>query len=37
MIPELAGAERRARLRLARGPRIGPVTFREALQHFGSA
>jgi DNA processing protein len=24
-------------LRLARGPRIGPVTFREALQHFGSA
>jgi len=22
---------------LARGPRIGPVTFREALQHFGSA
>ena len=37
LIPELAGAERRAQLRLARGPRIGPVTFREALQHFGSA
>src|SRR5262245_28648312 len=35
--PELDSAERRARLRLARGPRIGPVTFREALQHFGSA
>jgi DNA processing protein len=30
-------AERRARLRLARSSRIGPVTFREALQHFGSA
>jgi DNA processing protein len=30
-------AERRARLRLARSPRIGPVTFQEALQHFGSA
>jgi len=30
-------AERRARLRLARSPRIGPVSFREALQHFGSA
>lgn len=30
-------AERRARLRLARSPRIGPVTFHEALQHFGSA
>jgi DNA processing protein len=29
--------ERRARLRLARSPRIGPVTFQEALQHFGSA
>ena len=29
--------ERRARLRLARSPRIGPVTFHEALQHFGSA
>jgi DNA processing protein len=35
--PELDPAERRARLRLARGSRIGPVTFREALQHFGSA
>jgi DNA processing protein len=29
--------ERRARLRLARTSRIGPVTFREALEHFGSA
>ena len=29
--------EWRARLRLARGARIGPVTFHEALQHFGSA
>ena len=34
---ELDAAERRARLRLARGSRIGPVTFRDALQHFGSA
>src|SRR5437764_191667 len=34
---ELDAAERRARLRLARGSRLGPVTFREALQHFGSA
>ncbi len=30
-------AERRARIRLARSPRIGPVKFHEALQHFGSA
>jgi DNA processing protein len=30
-------AERRARLRLARSARIGPVTFHEALAHFGSA
>jgi DNA processing protein len=37
LTPELDPAERRARLRLARGSRIGPVTFREALQHFGSA
>ncbi|TAJ42002.1 MAG: DNA-protecting protein DprA [Reyranella sp.] len=29
--------ERRARLRLARSARIGPVTFHEALAHFGSA
>jgi DNA processing protein len=36
-IPELDPAERQARLRLARSPRIGPVTFLEALQHFGSA
>ncbi len=34
---ELDPAERRARLRLARSARIGPVTFHEALQHFGSA
>src|SRR3982074_3776035 len=34
---ELDPAERRARLRLARSRRIGPVTFHEALQHFGSA
>jgi DNA processing protein len=30
-------AERRARVRLARSRRIGPATFLEALQHFGSA
>jgi DNA processing protein len=30
-------AERRARLKLARSARVGPVTFHEALQHFGSA
>jgi len=36
-ITGLDAAERRARLGLARSPRIGPVTFREALQHFGSA
>jgi DNA processing protein len=35
--PETDPAERRARLRLARSPRIGPVSFHEALQHFGSA
>ena len=29
--------ERRARLRLARSARIGPITFHEALVHFGSA
>lgn len=29
--------ERRSRLRLARSARIGPVTFHEALAHFGSA
>ena len=34
---ELDSAERRARLRLARSARIGPVTFHEALAHFGSA
>ena len=36
-IPELEPAERRARLRLARSPRVGPITFHEALQHCGSA
>ena len=34
---ELDPCERRARLRLARSARIGPVTFHEALAHFGSA
>jgi DNA processing protein len=34
---DLDPAERRARLRLARSRRVGPVTFHEALQHFGSA
>jgi DNA processing protein len=34
---ELAPAERRARLRLARSTRIGPVAFHEAIAHFGSA
>jgi DNA processing protein len=34
---ELDPGERRARLRLARSARIGPVTFHEALAHFGSA
>ena len=35
--PELDPAERLARVRLARSPRIGPVSFHEALAHFGSA
>jgi len=34
---DLTPAERRARLRLARSARVGPVTFHEALAHFGSA
>lgn len=34
---DLPPAERRARLRLARSARVGPVTFHEALSHFGSA
>src|SRR5580704_9265448 len=34
---QLDPAERRARLRLTRSARIGPVTFHEALEHFGSA
>jgi DNA processing protein len=33
----LEPAERKARLRLARSRRVGPVTFHEALQRFGSA
>ena len=37
LTPETDPAERRARVRLARSRRIGPVTFLEALQHFGSA
>ncbi|MFZ5779081.1 MAG: DNA-processing protein DprA [Pseudomonadota bacterium] len=36
-VPDIGPAERTARLRLARSPRVGPVTFHEALQHFGSA
>lgn len=35
--PELDPRERRARLRLARSARVGPLTFHEALGHFGSA
>lgn len=34
---ETAPSERRARLRLARTPRIGAVGFHQALAHFGSA
>jgi len=34
---DIAPEERRARLRLARSARVGPVTFHEALAHFGSA
>lgn len=37
LAPEIESAERQARLRLARSPRIGPVAFHEALAHFGSA
>jgi DNA processing protein len=33
----LLGGERLARIRLARTPRIGPVTFHEMLGHYGSA
>ena len=36
-VAEIDPSERRARLRLARSRRVGPVTFHEALQHFGSA
>jgi DNA processing protein len=35
--PETDSQERLARLRLARSPRIGAVTFHQALGHFGSA
>ncbi len=35
--PEIDSEERLARVRLARSPRIGAVTFHEALGHFGSA
>jgi DNA processing protein len=34
---EIDPRERRARERLARSARVGPVTFHEALAHFGSA
>ena len=34
---DLDPGERRARIRLARSPGIGPVKFHDALQHFGSA
>lgn len=34
---ETTPTERRARLRLARSARVGPITFHEALAHFGSA
>ena len=34
---EITPTERHARLRLARSARIGPVSFHEALAHFGSA
>ncbi|MBI3199076.1 MAG: DNA-protecting protein DprA [Rhodospirillales bacterium] len=34
---DLDPLERRARLRLARSHRIGPVAFHEAVSHFGSA
>lgn len=37
MIEALTPAERLARLRLARSETIGPVTFRELLQHFPNA
>lgn len=36
-VAALDPAERRARLRLARTSRIGPVAFHQALAHFGSA
>ena len=35
--PPLAEAERLARLRLARTDRVGPVTFKQLLERFGSA
>ncbi|MBM3643387.1 MAG: DNA-protecting protein DprA [Alphaproteobacteria bacterium] len=36
-VQALAPPERRARLRLARTPRIGPMAFHAALTHFGTA
>lgn len=37
MTPPLSPAERLARLRLARSENVGPVTFRDLLDHFGNA
>ncbi|MEP5262777.1 MAG: DNA-protecting protein DprA, partial [Nitratireductor sp.] len=37
MAAALSAAERFARLRLARSENIGPVTFRDLLDHFGNA
>ena len=37
MSSPLAPAERLARLRLARSENVGPVTFRDLLDHFGNA
>lgn len=37
MTAALSAAERLARLRLARSENIGPVTFRDLLEHFGNA
>ncbi|MFZ2468586.1 MAG: DNA-protecting protein DprA, partial [Parvibaculum sedimenti] len=37
MSAPLSAAERLARLRLARSDTVGPVTFRDLLQHFPNA
>ncbi|ABS64440.1 DNA protecting protein DprA [Parvibaculum lavamentivorans DS-1] len=37
MTSPLSPAERLARLRLARSENVGPVTFRDLLEHFGNA